>query len=507
MSKPTTLRERFNMLDGKRSEILDKSYLHANFTIPRLFPERYFQGDTHTWSLPELYSNKAGNNVMTLASMMTTALFPPNDVPFYELKLSPELTQEERDVLLNPVQEVERLALDVLQASNLRPTIFVALQHAIVMGDSLIHQLDSKTFKVYHPAHFLIRRDGSGDIVEYWTLDWVVTDLLEDDLSKINGGKPTDSNGEHEPLYTQIRKDGDKWNVEREFRNVKYETDKSYKILPYYHLGWTPVAGEDYSRSLVEENFGTIRSLELVSKALAEGVSAGSEGRILLDPTSTTTEDDIIGSTNWSIISARPGSIEAFQPNVSGTVSVAATAMGMYEEALDKAFLATSVAQLRGERVTAFQTNQVLNEQAQALGGTLSTLEQDIERIVNRTIFLLVEDKKLSKEFRTLMDEKAVTISISSGLDALGRQADVLRLENILNLALQSQQPEMIEVLKFPAIMRALARNSGLDMDMYTRTEEEVAERQQAQQQQQVQQQAAQQAISSVGNIAESNLG
>jgi hypothetical protein len=55
--------------------------------------------------------------------------------------------------------------------------------------------------------------------------------------------------------------------------------------------------------------------------------------------------------------------------------------------------------------------------------------------------------------------------------------------------------------------MRALARNSGLDMDMYTRTEEEVAERQQAQQQQQVQQQAAQQAISSVGNIAESNLG
>jgi hypothetical protein len=179
----------------------------------------------------------------------------------------------------------------------------------------------------------------------------------------------------------------------------------------------------------------------------------------------------------------------------------------MYEEALDKAFLATSVAQLRGERVTAFQTNQVLNEQAQALGGTLSTLEQDIERIVNRTIFLLVEDKKLSKEFRTLMDEKAVTISISSGLDALGRQADVVRLENILNLALQSQQPEMIEVLKFPAIMRALARNSGLDMDMYTRTEEEVAERQQAQQQQQVQQQAAQQAISSVGNIAESNLG
>lgn len=499
----TTLREKWQAMDSMRSEVVDDMFLFAQFTIPSLFPERYYGSRYDYDTLPELYSNKAATNTLTLANTMTSALMPPNDVPFFEMKMSPSLSEEEQAALRDPIAEVERAALDLLQASNLRSAIFQALQHAIVMKDALIFQTEKEKFKNYHPAHFQIRRNGEGEIVEYWTVDWLVSDLLPEDLANVNGGKKVHEAWESEPMYTYIRLVDDKWTVDREFRDEIVESGKTYDILPYYHFGWTPVSGEDYSRSLVEENFATIRSLELVSKALAEGLAAGSEGRILIDPTSAATEDDIIGTANWSIISARPGAIDTFQPNTVGTVGVAVEAKRMYEAELDKAFQTASAADLRGERVTAFQTNQVINERANALSGTLSALEQDLERIVQRVIYLMIQDGELLDTFQSLIDEGFVSISISSGIDALGRQADVVRLGELLNVAYSTQDPSMVQPLNKGNIIRSFARNSGLNMAEFTYTDEQLAE--QAQQAQAAQQQQAiqQQALQTGGKVVE----
>lgn len=502
----TTLRDRYQKLDGLRSEVLDRAWTFASFTIPRLFPDRYFQGDTHTSHLPELYSSKPGTSVRKLSDMMTNALFPPNDVPFFELKLSPELTEEQREALRNPVQEVERIVLDSYQASNYRTVLRTALEHAIVMGDSLIFQMDETRYKVYHPAHFMIRRDGDGLIKEYWTVDWVVTDLLDGDLKNLNEGKAKHSQGEHEPLYTRIYQEKEKWVVEKEFRDIPIDKDTSYTVLPYYHIGWTPVAGEDYSRSLVEETFGTIRSNEMNEKALVEGTAAGSEGRILIDPASTTTIDDLEGTVNWQVISARPGTIDTFQPNVGRSLETALLAKAKYEAEIDDAFLAASAGNLTQDRTTAFQVNAVASERSQALSGVLSVTEQNLEPSVEFTITRLIKNKKVAPEFKDLMDNDGLVVSISSGIDALGRQADGIRLESMISIAFQTQDPEMLAVLKKSNIMQGIARNSGLDMAQYIYTDQEIAEKQQAQQQQQLQAAAAQQTVESAGAIAEGNL-
>lgn len=504
--KHKTLRDQWKTLSAEREEMLTDMFVFAQFTIPRLFPERYFDYRYDVDMLPELYSNKAASNIIRLANTMVAALMPPNDVPFFEIKPAAFIPEEAKTELKNLLSDVERLALDKLQASNLRSVMFQALQHAIVMKDALIYQSSTTKFKSYHPAHFQIRRDGEGEIVEYWTVDFLMTDLLPENLSSLNGGKPLHHSRQNEALYTRIYRKGDDrktWYVEREFRDKKYETDKTYTILPYYHFGWTPVAGEDYSRSLVEENFGTIRSLELVSKALAEGLAAGSEGRILLDPGSTTTEDDILNTMNWSIISARPGSIDTFQPNTVGTVGVAVEAKRMYEQELDEAFLATSAADLRGERVTAFQTNQVVNERANALSGTLATLEQDLQRIVQRTLDLLIRENELSEDFKALRDADGIEIFISSGIDALGRQADVIRINELMNVAYGTGDPELIKYINRPNVIRALARDSGLDMSHFTYTDEQVAEQQAAAAQAQTNQAIQQQAIQTGGAVVE----
>jgi len=504
--KDKTLRECFVKYDGDRDEVTNRAYEQAQYTIPRLFNERYRTFGYDTWDLPELYSSRPAANVMSLSSMMTQSLFPPNDTPFFELRVGRDLPEEQRELFRDPLAEVEAMVLDVIQSSNFRSTLFTALQHAIVLGDTLILQTGLDTFKVYHLANFVLRRDGDGNIKEIYTQDWVVTDLLDDDLKNINKGRKVNETHEHEPLYTRIYKEGDKWKSDREFRDVKYETGAEYDTLPYYHIGWSPIAGEDYSRSLVEENMGDIRSLEMASKALAEGIAAGSEGRIVVNSSGPTTKDDI-GDTNWSIISARPEDISTFQPNVSATVGIALEAVRYYENKLDEAFLSSSVSDLRGERVTAFQTNAVVNEQGRKIGGVLTSIEQNLEAVVRRTIDLLVKEDKIISEFKEAMDDNDVTLHIASGVDALGKQADVVRIQNMLELALSSQVPEMIEVLNFTNIMQGYARSSGLDMKQYTYNDEQLAERRQQQQQRQVNEQANQQLIQTAGAVAEQQLG
>lgn len=492
-----TMKDMFDKYDAERSDVLDRAFENAQFTIPSLYRNRFMSvGGSNAYSddyLPELYNSTAAQNVNMLASMMTNALFPPNDIPFFELKFAAGIPEDTKAEFRDAIAELENTVLDVFQVSNLRETLFMGLQHAQVLADTLIYQTELEKYKIYHLANFLIRRDGNGSIKEIWTVDWVVSELLDDDLKGLNQGRPTHARGDFEPLYTRVYRDGDKWVSDREFRDTKYETGKTYRDLPYYHMGWTRIAHEDYSRSLVEENMGTIRTLEMVSKALAEGIAAGSEGRIIVNSAGPTTKDDI-GDVNWSIISARPEDLSSFQPQVGSTVQTALTAAQYYENQLNQAFLSTSAADLRGERVTAFQTNQVVNERSQRIGGVLATIEQNLEMMVRRTIDLLIQEKRIVPDFREAMSSGDITIHIASGLDALSKQVDAVRIENIMQFAIKSQDEEIHDALNKPALLRGYARASGLDMSQYTRTEEEVAQKQADRQQQQLRQQVNEQA-------------
>ncbi len=504
MTKVQTLRERYEILDNARSAVMTRAWEHAQLTIPRNFKDKPFQGTQSTTAIRKTHSNYPATIIKKLASIFTTSLYPTNDSPFFELKVGPKVTEEQRTALADFLVQAEIRVLDAIQSSNFREKLYTSLEHAIMMPGSLVYQEEIDLFKGYHPAQFLIRRDGNGIIKEYWTVDWVVTELLDDELANINARRPKHQRGEHEPLYTYCRLEDDKWTVDREFRDEKYETNKTFDTLPYYFLGWTPVVGEDWPRSLVEDNIGTIENLELAEKALVEGMVAGSSGRVNLDSHSSATIADINKTKNWSLISIPKGSMEFLQPNVSAALSVTFSAIQNYKEQLDAAFLTFSPADLTGERVTAFQTNAVANEAQQARGGVLVTMEQNLEAMVRRTIGLLADAGDLNPLLKTALDDGDITITVASGLDAIGRQMDVLRLDALLERI--AVDPEMRSQIKMPEVSRSYVRSMGLDPTIYTKTEEELAAEQQAAQQQQLQQQGAEQAIQSAGAIAEGNL-
>jgi hypothetical protein len=496
-----TLEQRFRMLDQARQTRLDMCQEMASFTIPRMYPP---DGETSETHQKELLSSHPARLIFNLAAKLTAAVFPANSVPFFNFGL-PELNNPDPvrlQKLKNQVLKVELHLMNRLRSSNFREALQTFFEQVISFGDSLLYQGDNYDFRVYRLDQFVIRRDAAGNIAEIMVRDWLEPDLLPDELRNINDGKPASEDegkrGRLEPAFThlQFNVDTQQWDVRREFRKKVYEEDVSYDINPYLHVGWARIFTEDYSRSLVEDNMGTIRSLEYTEKALVEAVAAGSRGHMGIDPTGLTKVEDVEDQPNWAFVSARQQDIFSIQAEVGGHLTVAQLYAEKLKQELADAFLANQATQLTGERVTAYQVQEALAEIQQALGGVLGQVAANIqEPVIRRALQIEAEKGTLSADDLQGLDQ--MDLQVKTGLDALGRQLEGARLQSAL--AQIGQVPEWLATIDPSAVVREVFTTSGLDWTQY----EKKPEQQQAEQQAALQQQAQQQAISTAGNVVE----
>lgn len=519
-----SLEERYEAYHSGREHVLDRARVHASYTLPRLLESEYE-------SLPpgqedrdpvELFWHKPGLNAVQLANKLVNAIFPANGVPFHEFAFSRELrdlytagqiTQEEWEMLDRMRVSVENDIHNDLQTSNFRGQLFLSILKIIILPNDLLYMDDEMKFRSYRIDQFVIRRDIAGDIAEIITRDWVEHDLLPDNLKNIPRTGGTGKYERYEPLFTQIKYDrkAKKWKLKREFRKSVYETGEYKKDeLPYFCMQWNMSTGENYGTSLVEQVFGLIRSGEATAKALVEGLAAGSSGYVAVSPTGITSIEDIENRPNWSIVSARQEDIFTFQPNTSSSVVTAEAALRMMEEDLDEAFMTNASTRLTGDRVTAFQVDRLVSEQDEALGGMLTHTAQQVQRpVIMRLLAIRAKNKKLPPLFKELMDKGGITLNIKTGLDALGRQLDTLRLQAVGQTlgSLAAVWPEMAEKVNGLNFAEDMIKNSGLSVERYAYTTEDIQARRRDQQQQAIQQATAGQAISSAGAIAEKQLG
>ena len=151
------LLSRFQILDGQRLSKMNRSRGCAALTIPLLLPP---DGWGEELSLPQTYSSVAARGVTSLSSRILSALIPLNDSPFFAFGMKDGSA---------PPHEVaaylETLSYQVyrkLISTNLRETVFQALQSLIVAGDSLIMMDDDYFFCTYRLDQFVVQRDGGG---------------------------------------------------------------------------------------------------------------------------------------------------------------------------------------------------------------------------------------------------------------------------------------------------------------------------------------------------------
>jgi hypothetical protein len=223
-----------------------------------------------------------------------------------------------------------------------------------------------------------------------------------------------------------------------------------------------------------------------------------------MNPMGVTNLDDVADKPNWSWVAAREEDVFALQPNTSNSVVTADAAMARFNEELDSAFMTNASTRLQGERVTAFQVDRLVSEQDESLSSVLTHIAQQVQRPVITRMTYIHRDK-IPKELKEMIDKKYIILEIKTGLDALGRQLDTLRLQAVIQTlaSIAPVFPGVTEKINADHVAEDFIRNSGLNPDRYAFSAEQVAANRQAAQEQAVQQAAAGQAITSAGKIAE----
>lgn len=513
-----TIKQLFDNLDSNRGALLTRLHDYSELTIPGLLPRT---GYTQTSELPVPYSAMPARGITRLASRMVSALYPLNDIPFFELSLdlpiNPAVGQDPKRAY-EVLGRIERRVMDKLSITNLRSALYTAMQHIITVGDCLLEVTDEYSFAVHRIDNFVARRRPDGMWWDFILRVPVDPANLPEEL--LDAGFSNKENTEDRfsydyqqtdhAIFVHIQKDGDGCTYAREYDGTVYASGV-YDVSPYVPLGWNHIPGEDYHRGLVEENWSDIRALDGLSAAQLDAVAASAEYRFGVNPAGLTEIADLQNSYNGSFVPAAQNDVFPIQLENQVAIGAISSAVQAKEQALGQIFLLNSAIQPTGERVTATQVRILASELEQALGGVFGSVSRDFQRpIIRRIMLMMVRDGSLMPESegpsqeieKALLDPKSVLrIEVRSGLAALNREIENEKMLQIMQVIGQ-MPPQATQVVDFSNMMERFLQTFGIETAGILKSQEQLQQEQMQASQAQVAQSGAEAAAVAAGQAA-----
>jgi len=504
--------ERWRLLDGQRLMILGRALKCAALPIPSLLPP---EGLTEANQLPQAYSSVAARGVTNMASKILSAMLPLNDAPFFKFELSTgmEPTQE----IENFLDRLSYQTYNKLSSRNLRETIYLALQHLIVIGDVLVIQEDDFNFRVIRLDQFVLRRDVDGITQEIIYLEYIAKDNDEEILAGYYNSTTNAKKG-YDTVYVRLElQEDDTWKQTAQDEEGTTVNSGSFKVSPVVPLRWAIVAGENYGRSHCEDIIGDIQTLESFTEALIEGIAAGSAFWIGIDPAGLTELDDIAGTSNGGFVSARQQDVFTLSPSGTMNPQIQSTQSGVetMRREIGNAFLLSGSAIPSGDRVTATAVRMIGSELETILGGAFSAISRELmEPIVRRSVHLMLENNEIDPRLQEQFSEDGLlTVEIVTGLQALSRDTDLSKLMQMGEMV-KNLPPPALELFRWDEYAKALITSIGFDSTKWVKSPEEVQEEKMALMEQQqgaqtqagIQSQLAQSGAGAVGDLAAKDL-
>lgn len=499
----TTLEAMFDELDKDRNASLNRKYRQAEITLPGILPP---EGMSQHQDLPVPFNSMTAEGINNLASRLVSVILPLNNLPVFELLIDEEFNPAGRDTskLDEVLRRVERATMDRLYLTNLRPQLFLAIKHLITVGDVLMIMLPDLDVRLQRIDEYVVKRTTEGVWREIIVRE-MIDPFLNPELDRVqpSGTGPqgsaltgfprsAGSSRRFEPLFTRLTRKGefDPVRMVMEFRGTNISLGgNTFPVTPYMPLRWAAISGEDYGISLVEEQFGDIRSLDGMSAGLLDGIAMASEFRWAVNPAGITEIDDLRQSVNGDWVPAVGDDVSPMNFHNAAQIESVLRAKIHTENRLGRRFLMNSAVQPTGERVTAKQVTILAEELEQALGGVLSMVNRDIMiPLVRRSIFQLSQEDRgiFPKEFGEIIKDPTgvMKLRIRAGLELLQREADRERLLDWLQIAVQL--PERAQkVYKWEAVGRRVLTASGIEPEGLVKSEEELAAEDAAELQQQ----------------------
>lgn len=489
-------RRRYEALKAERQPYLDRARQCAELTVPSLFPDEAATGSS---TFPTPYQSIGARGLNSLASRLLMTQLPSNS-PFFRLKISDSDyralgNEQQRGKVETALGIIERTAVDEIENQALRVPTYEALRHLLVGGNSLLCYRPEGGARVFRLDRYVVKRDPMGNVLEMITHESVapasMPKKLLEQIEESNQHKPNQddepSNQKTIDLFTHMRREGDKWVTYQEIRGRTIPSSrKTYPLdrCPWLPLRFNRVDGESYGRSLVEEYFGDLRSLETLTKAIVQGSAAAAKILLLVRPNGSTKIKEVKEAPNGGVIHGDAAEVTVLQLNKYADFRVAKDLMAELEQRLSAAFLMNSSIQRQGERVTAEEIRYMAQELEGALGGVYSVLALELQLPLVR---LLLANLERRRKIPALPTDK-VKPQITTGIEALGRGMELTKLQQFMTF-LQPFGPEILaRELNLADYIGRIGANLGIDTAGLIKSDEQKAHEAQQAQQQQMQQ-------------------
>ena len=471
------LQARYERLHTERQPYLTRARAAAKLTIPSLMPD---EGANESTSFVTPWQSLGSRGTNNLASKILLAMFPPNSA-FFRFKLDEGEQEQLDDATKGDVDKAlatyERILTADIENSKFRSAMYQAGRHLIVCGNALLFDDPDNGMRMYPLNRYVVKRDAAGKVWEIIALDTTMWKSLKPEVQAAIGTVHKEDDDVN--LYTGIKLSGNKWEIHQEIDDITLpgsESTYNEDASPWIPLRPVALDGESYGRGFVEELYGDLNTLDVLTQAITEGAGIAALVKFLVDPNGSTDKDDLINTENGGFATGRDSDVTVLRVDKGGDLSVALNASEKIETRLAFAFLLNSAAQRDAERVTAEEIRFLAQELEDALGGIYSVLSQELQQPLVKW-----RTKKLTAAGKLPPLPKQVNTEIITGLEALGRGHEHQRLRAFVGDSTNTFGPEITaEYVEVSEYLKRSAAALNVPTEGLVREEDQVQQNRQA---------------------------
>ena len=481
---------RFDKLDGDRDVSLTRARQCAKLTIPSILPD---DGHDENSRLETPYQATGSRLVNNLASKLLLSLLPPN-TPFFRLLLDDEKKAEVKaqgeqvNKVLDDAEakliSIEQVILKQIEREALRVPTFTAIKDLVVTGNSLVVKPD-EGMKVYKLNNYVVLRDFMGKPIEFITKEIVDFETLPPDIKEQIGDEDTDDDIE---IYTRAVLKQGQWYEYQHVASIPVEgsmtTYKDDDTFIYIPLRWSAINGENYGRGLVEQYLGDFVSLEGLHQLMLEASAVMARVIFGKRPGAQLDIDELNDAENGQFVYGDlEQDISVLRVDKNNDLAMAQNLAEGITRRLEQAFLVASSVARDSERTTATEIRYMASDLEQALGGVYSVLALEFQRPLANILL---------KEISASLADANIEPVIVTGIEALGRNAELDKLRQFNGLLQELGAPDQVlPRMNVGTYIEKMANALELDTVGLIKSDETLAQEQQQAQQAQLAQQGA----------------
>ena len=244
-------------------------------------------------------------------------------------------------------------------------------------------------------------------------------------------------------------------------------------------LRYTRIDGESYGRGLIEEYIGDISYLDVLSKSIKEASLAAAKCIALVNPQGQTNIKQLAKTKNGGFCAGKADDVTMLQANKYYDLKTAKEEKDGLERRLNRIFIMKAAIQRDAERVTAEEIREMARDLEEALGNHYSIMSKEFQLAYIRIGFFHLRKEK-KNQLPDLIKDKSVKLTVTTGLEALGRGSDLNKLTTFAQI-MQQFAPMAQLGMKLDVVAGRVANSLNLDITGVMATREELAAQQQAQ--------------------------